>query len=142
MKNVSFQNVFSRQTCSCFLWIATIFVTACSSSKWSEVAKEPDGTVYVDHSMTEKSGTRVTLVYLLDLSTSTAIGVDKKFTYRSSVNIHQYDCSESKSRSLRTDFFDGAMGSGSNVNSIRTDIWVTRNFNNGSLEALWKVACR
>ncbi|WP_369912600.1 surface-adhesin E family protein [Limnohabitans sp. 2KL-1] len=117
-------------------------ITACGNSNWTRVATESSGTLYVDHSKTEKAGTRTTVTHMLDLSSPRTIGVVSKFTYLSSISIEQYDCAEHKSRSLKMDFFDGSMGQGSNVNSVRPDFWLPRNRNLGSIEELWKIACR
>ena len=123
------------------LAVLAYITAACSNSNWTQVAKESGGTIYVDYSKTEKAGTRTTLTYLYDRSSSKGIG-QRKIMHRSVISVEQFDCAENRSRELRMDFFDGSMGSGSNVLSERSDFWMPRPFNGGSIEELWKVACR
>jgi hypothetical protein len=124
--------------------IAQFFlITACSNSNWTKLATDPNATQYIDHSLTEKAGTRTTFTTMADHSAPITDSVASKFTYRSVVMVTQYDCAENKSQILRGDYFDGSMGSGSNVKSVSyNEYWVPRNRIAGDIEENFKLACR
>lgn len=129
-----------------FLMIALFCFTTNAAAEWSYVFSSGDSSkvIYVDYSTIRKTGNLVQMWSLYDFSNIQHSKVG--YSYISTLDFDEYNCSNSTSRKLSIVKYSGRMGSGKVVDSY--------NYNDGSsedlhrpivpnsiIEGLWLVAC-
>lgn len=110
-----------------------------AQAAWLEIGSNDSGTFYVDPPTISRSGTVVTLWYLVDFKTAKEESGGKPF--RSSTDKSEYDCQEERSRTMFYNNYAEGMGKGRITFTLKDPLqW--RSVAKGSIaEALLKIAC-
>ncbi|MDZ4203121.1 MAG: hypothetical protein U1C96_13360 [Gallionella sp.] len=109
-------------------------------ARWYKVMQDDVRTVYAEASPSERNGSRVTLLSMMDLKEAAVLG--DGITYRSWETQYEFDCQKKLSRMVAAAMYSGNMGEGDAVSSIiyQAPEWkAVPPGSNG--ETMWKVAC-
>jgi len=112
--------------------------TGSAAAQWTEIRRNDQQTLYVVPATMRKVGDSVKLWALTDYGTAVA-SADK--AYRSEIAQKEYDCKESRSRTLFRSAHPGNMGGGGAVEiNAGPGSWGPVSPGSGD-ETLWKMAC-
>ena len=82
--------------------------------EWTKTGFSNESTMFIDSLTIKKSGDLVRVTYLLNLPLSTT-SEDKKYSYKSSKTVEEFDCKKNLSRTLSFEWYSDPMGQGKKV---------------------------
>jgi hypothetical protein len=107
---------------------------------WVQLATTKGSTLYYDPMSIQKSGDTVKLQYLVDHDKMPEVPGRKK-RYVSAVNFAEYDCSGRRNRILHITEYSEAMGVGSTLLSLDSQLGWDVIVSGSVAEKIWKIAC-
>lgn len=82
--------------------------------EWTRTGFNQESTMFIDTQTIKKTGDLVRVNYLLNLPLGTTSG-DKKYSYKSSNTVEEFDCKKNLSRTLSFEWYSDPMGKGKKV---------------------------
>ena len=82
--------------------------------EWTRTGFSDESTMFIDTKTIKKTGDLVRVTYLLNLPLGTT-SEDKKYSYKSSKTVEEFDCKKNISRTISFEWFSDTMGKGKKV---------------------------
>ena len=82
--------------------------------EWTRTGFNQESTMFIDSQTIKKTGDLVRVTYLLDLPLGTT-SEDKKYSYKSSKTVEEFDCKKILSRTISFEWYSDTMGKGKRV---------------------------
>jgi len=93
-----------------------IFVTGFANAEWTKVTFSDETTMFLDAKTIKKNGDLVSVETLMNFPLG-ASSDDKKFSYKSSRTIEEFNCKTNQSRTIAFTWYSETMGNGKKVYS-------------------------
>ena len=82
--------------------------------EWTRTGFNDESTMFIDTQTIKKTGELVRVTYLLNLPLGTT-SEDKKYSYKSSKTVEEFDCKKNLSRTISFEWYSDPMGKGKRV---------------------------
>lgn len=96
------------------LLLITLFISTTAFGEWTRTGFSDESTMLIDTQTIKKTGELVRVTYLLNLPLGTT-SEDKKYSYKSSKTVEEFDCKKNLSRTISFEWFSDTMGNGKRV---------------------------
>lgn len=109
--------------------------------EWTKTGFSDESTMFIDTQTIKRTGDLVRVTYLLNLPLGTT-SEDKKYSYKSSKTVEEFDCKKNLTRTISFEWYSDTMGKGSRVyQHVHTFPFVK--ITDGSLmEGVMKKVCK
>lgn len=124
------------------IFMLSLFLATPAFADWTRVSYNDDSSIYIDKSLTKRSGEQVSVWQLFNFPMG-ASSPDKKLNYKSSKTLESIDCKANRSKTVEFSWYSEGMAQGRRVyfDTGHDYPWVA--IESGSLQsAVKKLVCQ
>jgi hypothetical protein len=111
-----------------------------SHAEWTKVGFSDESTIFIDIKSVTRAGSLVQVVELMNFPLG-ASSDDKKYNFKSSRTIEEFDCVNNLSRTISFEWFSETMGSGKRLYKDSNSYPYTKIVNGSLMESVKKRVC-
>jgi hypothetical protein len=123
------------------LLLLSLLISTVAHAEWTKVTYGDETTIYIDTQTIKRTGNLVQVTELMNMPLGTTTE-DKKFTYKSSKTVEEFDCQKGLSKTISFEWFSDVMGKGKRVYADNKQYPYEKLVDGSLLSAVKKRVCQ